>query len=146
MWEPNVVAAQVEPYVTDYGIDTVSREGDISAKRARTYESATPYLSLFLFIIDLNFRWLRRILTPEPHLDHPRYQIHARNECVRQTAKGLQPGDSVAALEIHRRVWRTVCAIRSVAQDHSQGSSGREVVQEGLGTHADLYIWRRAVY
>jgi len=24
MWEPNVVAAQVEPYVTDYGIDTVS--------------------------------------------------------------------------------------------------------------------------
>ena len=24
MWEANVVAAQVEPYVTDYGIDTVS--------------------------------------------------------------------------------------------------------------------------
>ena len=24
MWEPNVIAAQVEPYVTDYGIDTVS--------------------------------------------------------------------------------------------------------------------------
>ena len=24
MWEPNVVATQVEPYVTDYGIDTVS--------------------------------------------------------------------------------------------------------------------------
>jgi len=23
MWEPNVVAAQVEPYVTDYGIDTI---------------------------------------------------------------------------------------------------------------------------
>ena len=26
MWEPNVVAAQVEPYVTDYGIDTVSAD------------------------------------------------------------------------------------------------------------------------
>lgn len=26
-WEPNVVAAQVEPYVTDYGIDTVSSAG-----------------------------------------------------------------------------------------------------------------------
>ena len=24
MWEANVVAAQVEPYVTDYGIDIVS--------------------------------------------------------------------------------------------------------------------------
>lgn len=24
MWEPSVVATQVEPYVTDYGIDTVS--------------------------------------------------------------------------------------------------------------------------
>lgn len=24
MWEPSVVAAQVEPYVTDYRIDTVS--------------------------------------------------------------------------------------------------------------------------
>ena len=28
MWEPNVVAAQVEPYVTDYGIDTVSNAED----------------------------------------------------------------------------------------------------------------------
>lgn len=24
MWEPSVIATQVEPYVTDYGIDTVS--------------------------------------------------------------------------------------------------------------------------
>lgn len=27
MWEPSVVATQVEPYVTDYGIDIVSGGG-----------------------------------------------------------------------------------------------------------------------
>lgn len=29
MWEPNAIATQVEPYVTDYGIDTVSDNGKL---------------------------------------------------------------------------------------------------------------------
>ena len=50
MWEPNVVAAQVEPYVTDYGIDTVSdAEGvpqSILLPRGFTFPAFTTQTSL----------------------------------------------------------------------------------------------------
>ena len=63
MWESNVVAAQVEPFVTDYGIDVVSddippflhRVSAFITERTQTDVSTNWQLALVCFV-DLNVR------------------------------------------------------------------------------------------